>query len=83
MIEAGLKILGIILAGGSPAIIVILILIIGFLLWERVKLNREAHERDKRIDDIVDKYHAGNLNISDAFRELQNVMQQIKDKVMR
>ena len=83
MIDAGLKVLGIILAGGQPAIIAILFIIICVLLWERVKLDREASEREKRIDDIVDKYHTGNLNIIDAFRELHNVMQQIKDKVSR
>lgn len=77
------KVLSLITAGGSSAVIVVLLLVIGLLIAERIQTAKAAIERDKRLDDIIDKYYTGNIDLTSAFKELKIVLGQIKDKITR
>lgn len=75
-----------VITGGSGAMISLLILIIGFLIWERVKMVQELKERVTENRDtlleIIDKYHDGQLSIIDAINEIKIVLAKIEGRLL-
>lgn len=82
-------ILQFIISGGPSAIIVILVVIAGYLIWDRLKLMNTITEtvqlvydaKDKEaqsIKEIVDRYHTGNLNLVQALNEIKIVLTSIQ-----
>lgn len=67
--------------GGGPGTVAILILIIGFLVWDRLRLIKEIARYQTRLDKIVDDYHKGNLTLAEAMNSLRMVLFEIKAKI--
>lgn len=68
-------------SGSVESIIVILLLIIGYLLYENWRLKKENKYYNERTDKIIDDYYKGNLSLSEALNGLRAVMIEIKGKL--
>lgn len=68
-------------SGGPAALIGVLVLVIGFLFVERVRLLKEVEKKDEKLEKIIDDYYKGNMTISDAFTSLKLVLYEIKSKL--
>lgn len=68
-------------SGGPAALIAVLILIIGFLFYERTRLLKEVEKKDEKLEKIIDDYYKGNMTISEAFNSLKLVLYEIKGKL--
>ena len=69
---------GVTQAGGPAALIGVLVLIIGFLFYERTRLLKEVEKKDEKLEKIIDDYYKGNMTISEAFTSLKLVLYEIK-----
>ena len=67
--------------GGGPGTVGVLLLIIGFLVWDRLRLIKEIARYQTRLDKIVDDYHKGNLTLAEAMNSLRLVLFEIKAKI--
>ncbi len=70
-----------ILGGGPHAIIIILILFIIGLLYDRTRILKELHNKDEKISNIVDSYYKGNISLTEALNNLKNVLYEIRGKL--
>jgi hypothetical protein len=72
-------------AGGEAAVITILFVAIGVLIWDRKTLSKNLTETTKlvyeakdsettSIKEIVDRYHKGNLDLVQALNEIKIVL---------
>lgn len=79
--------------GPTSAVIAVLLLVIGFLVWERIQMSKqlnatikqtlEAKDSEKQIIlDIVEKYHQGNLTMVQAINELKVVLAAIQGRLL-
>lgn len=77
-----LKFLG---AGGEAAVIALLFIAIGVLIWDRKTLSKNLTETTKlvyeakdsetsSIKEIVDRYHKGNVDLVQALNEIKMVL---------
>lgn len=66
---------------GATALIGVLILIVGFLFYERMRLLKEVEKKDEKLQKIIDDYYKGNMTISEAFTSLKLVLYEIKGKL--
>jgi hypothetical protein len=64
--------------GGGPGVMAVLLILIGFLLWDRWRMTKEITRYQDRIDKIIDDYHQGNLTLADALNSLKLVLYEIK-----
>lgn len=76
---------------GIEAIVALFLIIIGGLVWERIRLIKKNNEnqqvilenKDKELDSvkkIIDRYHEGNLNLSRTLSEIKIVLESIQRK---
>lgn len=83
--EAVTTVISLITAGGPTAIIVILCLVIGYLVWERTKLmkllqryqtllNDNRSQYADSIVEIINRYHSGNVELIQALNEIRIVL---------
>ncbi len=85
-----------ILTGGPIAIIAILMVLIGYLVWEKraiQKSNKEAlekmaqtfsekiNEERKDLIDIIDRYQEGHINLLQAINEIKVLIATISGKL--
>ena len=79
--------------GGTAAVIAILVLVVGFLIYDRVQLLKrlseslkqtlDAKEAEKQVIlDIVEKYHQGNLTMVQAINEIKVVLAAIQGRLL-
>ena len=72
-------------AGGEAAVIALLFVAVGVLIWDRKSLTKnindttklvyEAKDREATsIKEIVDRYHKGNLDLVQALNEIKIVL---------
>lgn len=78
--------------GGSAAVIAVLVLVIGFLVWDRIQLLKrlseslkqtlDAKEAEKQVIlEIIEKYHQGNLTMVQAINEIKVVLAAIQGRL--
>ena len=67
--------------GGAAPIIIILLLIIGYLIYDRIKLVKSLSDKDEKIYSIIENYYNGNLSIAEAMNGLKLVLAEIKAKI--
>lgn len=78
--------------GGTAAIIVLLLGIIGYFVWDRKELVKiisdttqkvyDAKDAEKKVIlEIVDKYYQGNTTVSQTLAEIKMVLQIIQSKI--
>lgn len=76
--------------GGSAAVIAILAVIVGILIQDRKTLVKELNDaiekvyqakdsETKSIKEIIDRYHAGNLDLIQALTEIKVVLTVIQN----
>ena len=71
-------------SGGPNAIILILMLIVAFLVWDRLGLiktmkdNTEYHRAD--IARIIEKYQEGQINVIQALNEIKLILVKLEAK---
>lgn len=76
--------------GGSAAVIVLMAVVIGILIWDRKQLLKSLSEttqkvfdakdsENKSIREIVDRYHEGNLGLVQALNEIKLVLTTIQN----
>jgi hypothetical protein len=76
--------------GGSTAVIVLMAVVIGILIWDRKQLLKSLSEttqkvfdakdsENKSIREIVDRYHEGNLGLVQALNEIKLVLTTIQN----
>jgi hypothetical protein len=70
-----------VLGGGPKAIIALLVMFIGALLWDRRRLLSEISRKDDRIERILDDYAKGNTTLAEALNQLRMVLFEIKSKL--
>jgi uncharacterized membrane protein YqgA involved in biofilm formation len=90
------KLINVIVNGGSSSIIAILLLAIGYLVYEKIQLERkhreildklekimtENHDSDSRaLLDIIDRYHAGQMSVVDAIQQLHVLLARIDGRL--
>lgn len=79
--------------GGSSAVIALLLLIVGFLVWDRIQLLKrlseslkqtlDAKEAEKQVIlEIIEKYHRGNLTMVQAINEIKVVLAAIQGRLL-
>ena len=79
--------------GGVTAIIALLMLCIGYLVWDRRQLTKQlaesiqqtlaAKEAEKQVIlEIVEKYHQGNLTMVQAINEIRVVLAAIQGRLL-
>lgn len=79
--------------GGTAAVIAILVLVVGFLIYDRVQLLKRlteslqqtmnAKEAEKQVIlEIVEKYHQGNLTMVQAINEIKVVLAAIQGRLL-
>lgn len=76
-----LNVLSNIMNGGPHAIIVILLLIVAALIWDRKRLQADVVRKDEKIDKIVNDYYEGNLTLAGALDSLKTVLYEIKARM--
>jgi hypothetical protein len=75
------KIVTALTSGSVESIIVILILIVCYFVYENWRLKKDNKYYAERTDKIIDDYYKGNLSISDALNGLRHVLSEIKGKI--
>lgn len=79
--------------GGTAAVIAVLVLVVGFLIYDRVQLLKrlseslkqtlDAKEAEKQVIlEIVEKYHQGNLTMVQAINEIKVVLAAIQGRIL-
>lgn len=79
--------------GGTAAVIAVLVLVVGFLIYDRVQLLKrlseslkqtlDAKEAEKQVIlEIVEKYHQGNLTMVQAINEIKVVLAAIQGRLL-
>lgn len=79
--------------GGTAAVIAVLVLVVGFLIYDRVQLHKrlseslkqtlDAKEAEKQVIlEIVEKYHQGNLTMVQAINEIKVVLAAIQGRIL-
>ena len=72
-------------SGGPTAIIAILCLVVGYLVWERFRLMKVLNRYQQLLNDnrsqyadsiveIIDRYHSGNVELIQALNEIKIVL---------
>lgn len=79
--EAFLKFVEIILIGDIRAIVLLLVVIILGLIWDRIRLEKQINTKDERISKILDDYHKGNLTLAEALVNVRLILYEIKSKL--
>lgn len=83
--ESVASVISLITAGGPTAIIAILCIVIGYLVWERTKLmkllqryqtllNDNRSQYADSIVEIINRYHSGNVELIQALNEIKIVL---------
>lgn len=67
-----------VLAGGPPAVIAILVLVIIGLCWDRKRLTDTIKYREEKFDKILQDYHNGQITITEAITSLRLILTEIK-----
>ena len=86
------QVLGYIAQGGPVAIIVILAVAVGVLIWDRHQLLKSLNETTQKVYDakdretqsikeIIEKYHQGQLTVVQALNEIRLVLTTIQGKI--
>lgn len=71
--------------GGTVAVIALLSIAVGLLVWERRKLNAQLvattllvyaakDKESESIREIIDKYYKGNIDLINALNEIKTVL---------
>jgi hypothetical protein len=73
------------LAGGPIAIMSLLLGIIAFLIWDRLKLISSIKEHSstykKDLENLLEKYHQGQINLIQAFNEIKIILAKLEGKL--
>lgn len=83
--ESVTTVIAMIAGGGPTAVIAILCLVVGYLVWERMRLmkllqryqNLVADNRSQyaeSIIEIINRYHSGNKELVQALNEIKIVL---------
>ena len=70
-----------VMTGGPKGIIVMLVVIIVALLFDRKRIVAENVKKELKIDSIIDDYYKGNLTLAEALNSLRNVLYELKGKI--
>lgn len=75
------KLITILFGGGPQAISAFLLIVVGLLIYERMRLLKEITKKDDKIDKIIDDYYKGNMTLTEALNSLKMVLYEIKGKL--
>lgn len=67
--------------GAGSAVIFILFVVIGYLIYDRHRLLGELTKKDAKIDKIIEDYAKGNITLSEALNSLKIVLYEIHGKL--
>lgn len=70
-----------IVTGGSGAIISLLIVVIGFLIWDRRRILNELNEKDDKLSEVIHNYYEATIDTTKALDSLRMVLIEIKAKM--
>lgn len=68
-------------AGGPGAVIVLLMVFVGLLIWDRKRILTDVDKKDQKLEKIIEDYHKGTLTITEALNSLTMVLMEIKGKI--
>lgn len=69
-------------SGGPQAIIAIMVLILGALLWDRKRMITEMHRKDSKIEKLIDDYYRGNMTLTDSLNSLKLLLYEVKGRLL-
>lgn len=75
------KLVSAVLDGGSQSVISILLLVIGFLVYDRMNLNKNIQVQNGKFEKVINDYYDIMLKINDTMSSLKLVLQEIKSKL--
>lgn len=79
------KLVSSVLGGGAGGMIALLMLIIGLMIWDRIRLlNDLKHVTDshkKELAELIDKYYSSRQDVKEAINEIKIVMAKIESKL--
>jgi hypothetical protein len=75
------QIISVLAAGGPPAVICVLVLVILALWLDRRRLIADLEKKEGRIDKIVDDFYRGNLTLSEALNSLRNTLNELRNRL--
>lgn len=68
-------------SGGPQAVISLLVLVVGGLLYDRRRLTQQLAKQDEKIVGIVKRYCEDGMTLTGALNGLKAVLDEIKAKV--
>lgn len=80
MENVAIKLVDHFISGGPQAVIAILLLVIGALVWDRMRMVAELKRKDERLDQIVDDFHEGHRVLAEALAALRIALIEMRSK---
>jgi hypothetical protein len=68
-------------SAGPTAVIFLLVLIVGALLWDRKQLVKRLDIRDDQVLAVLKDYHSGALDLTQALGKIEIVLGAMKERL--
>ena len=67
--------------GGSAGVISILLLIVGYCIWDKRNMSKSLEAKDEKIDKIINDYYKITMQVSETIKSLKQVLLEIRSKL--
>lgn len=75
------KLVSTVLDGSYQSVISILLLIIGFLIYDRMNMYKNIQIQNDKFEKVINDYYDVMVKINDTMNSLKLVLQEIKSKL--
>lgn len=76
-----LNFIQILISGDPKSIILLLIITIVMLLFDRNRLLKNNIEKDKKLEKVIEDYYLSNLKLAEALNNIKNILSDIKTRL--
>lgn len=76
-----LNFIQILISGDPKSIILLLIITIIMLLFDRNRLLKSNIEKDKKLEKVIEDYYLSNLKLAEALNNIKNILSDIKTRL--
>lgn len=76
-----MKLVSTVLDGSFKSVIAILLLIIGFLIYDRMNMYKNIQAQNTKFEKVINDYYDVMVKINDTINSLKMVLQEIKSKL--
>lgn len=75
------KLISTVLDGSYQSVIAILLLVIGFLIYDRMNMYKNIQIQNDKFEKVINDYYDVMVKINDTMNSLKLVLQEIKSKL--